>query len=112
MKTRIAIASKGFNGLDDIIPDVFGRAPAFTIIDMEDNIVKNIKTEKNLSYELAHGAGPLICTKLIKLDTNIVIASEFGPTVSSILKEAQINQIKAKPGTKVKDAIKEFLKKD
>jgi predicted Fe-Mo cluster-binding NifX family protein len=108
---RIAVASQSLGGLDDIVSQVFGRSPAFTIVDVEDGAVKQVKAEKNPSADASHGAGPLTCTRLSKLGVNVVIAANFGPTVSAILKEAEINAVTVKPGTKVEDAIQQYLKK-
>jgi len=110
LKMRIAVASQGLSGLDDVVSQVFGRSPAFTIVDVEDSTVKDIKAEKNPSADASHGAGPLTCTRLNKLGVNVVIAANFGPTVSAILKEAEIKAVIVKPGTKVEDAIQQYLK--
>jgi predicted Fe-Mo cluster-binding NifX family protein len=107
---RIAIATKGLNGLDDSISEVFGRSPTFTIINIENNTIESIYPENNKSASVEHGAGPLTCTRLIKLGVNVVVAAEFGPTVSSMLKESGIKEIKVKVGTKVEDVLQSYLK--
>ena len=109
LKTRIAIASQGLNGLEDSVSQVFGRSPTFTIVDIEDGMVKKAKAEKNSSTEAPHGAGPLTCARLNKLGVKVAIAANFGPTVSAILKESEIKMITIKPGTKVEDAIRQYL---
>jgi predicted Fe-Mo cluster-binding NifX family protein len=109
LKIRVAIASQGLKGLDDVIPQVFGRSPAFTIVDVEDNMIKEVKTEKNPSADASHGAGPLTCMRLSKLGVNVVIAGNFGPSVLTILKETGIKAVAMSPGTKVKDAIQKYL---
>ena len=111
MKKRVAVASEGLKGLEDIVPQVFGRSPAFTTIDIENGVLKGTSIKRNPSANLAHGAGPLTCTRLNKLGVDTVIAAEFGPTVSSILQEAEITKIKVEPGTKVKDTIKQYLRR-
>jgi len=110
LKTQIAVASQGLNGLDDVVSQVFGRSPTFTIVDVEDGEVKEIKAEKNPSADASHGAGPLTCTRLSKLGVDLVIAANFGPTVSAILKEAEIRTATVEPGTKVREAIQKHLR--
>jgi predicted Fe-Mo cluster-binding NifX family protein len=111
LRIRIAVASKGLDGLDDVVSNVFGRSPAFTIVDIEDGFVKQVKAEENTSADAYHGAGPLTCMKLSKLGVNVVIAANFGPTVSDMLKEAGIDKVMMIPGTKVKDAIDRYVHK-
>ncbi len=110
MKTRIAIASQGRGGLDDVIPQVFGRSPTFTIIDIEDGKVKRTKVENNPYANASHGAGPLTCMRLNKLGVNVVVGASFGPTVSAILKEAEIEAVTANAGTEIESFIQQFLK--
>lgn len=105
----IAVASQNMSGLDDVIPQLFGRSPAFTIIEIKNGIIEEVIVQKNTSANADHGAGPITCMRLKKMDVDTVIAAEFGPTVSAILKEAEINMVEMKSGTKVKDAIQKHL---
>jgi predicted Fe-Mo cluster-binding NifX family protein len=111
LKMRLAVASQGVDGLDDIVSNVFGRSPAFTIVDIEDGVVKQVRAKQNESADSYHGAGPLTCMRLSKLDVNVVIAASFGPTVSDILKEARIETFTMMPRTKVKNAIEQYVRK-
>jgi predicted Fe-Mo cluster-binding NifX family protein len=108
---RLAVASQSLLGLDDTVSNVFGRSPAFTIVDIEGGVVKQVNAKENESADTYHGAGPLTCMRLSKLGVNVVIAASFGPTVSDILKEAAIETFTMIPGTKVKNAIEQYLKK-
>ncbi|MEM2922576.1 MAG: NifB/NifX family molybdenum-iron cluster-binding protein [Candidatus Bathyarchaeia archaeon] len=110
LKMRIVVASQGLKGLEDVVSQVFGRSPTFTFIDVEDGRVKKCKAEKNSLAGAPHGAGPLTCARLSKLGVEVVVAANFGPTVSAILKEAEIEMITVKPGIKVEDAIQQYLK--
>jgi predicted Fe-Mo cluster-binding NifX family protein len=105
----IAIASQNMNGLKDIIPQVFGRSPAFTIIEIKNGKTEQITVQRNPSAKADHGAGPTTCMRLKMMNVDTVIAAEFGPTVSAILKEAKINMVEMKAGTKVEDAINQYL---
>jgi predicted Fe-Mo cluster-binding NifX family protein len=109
-KTKIAVASRGRDDLDDVISDVFGRSPYFVVVDVEGEEVRKVKCIKNEAAERQHGAGPLMCTRLGRLGVNVAIGSNFGPTVSDILKEAGIQSVTVSPGTKIKDAVQDYLK--
>jgi len=110
LKTRIAVATKGPDELDDVVSDLFGRSPYFVLVDVGGEKVRRVKCIKNEAAERQHGAGPLMCTRLGRLGVNVAIGSNFGPTVSDILKEAGIQSIMVSPGTKVKDAVQHYLK--
>jgi predicted Fe-Mo cluster-binding NifX family protein len=110
LETRIAVATQDLNGLEDVVSQVFGRSPTFTIVDVEDGVIRKIKVRKNPFADTPHGAGPLTCARLNKLGVKVVVAASFGPTVSAILKESEIKMFIVNPGTKVEDAIKECLK--
>ena len=105
----IAVASQSMNGLNDIIPQLFGRSPAFTIVEIKNGVIEEVIVKKNQSANVDHGAGPTTCMRLKMMNVDTVIASEFGPTVSAILKEAKINMVEMKAGTKIKDAINQYL---
>ena len=42
-KLRIVIPTKGKGSLEDVVSDVFGRANTFTIVDVEQGAIKNVK---------------------------------------------------------------------
>ncbi|MFC1505754.1 NifB/NifX family molybdenum-iron cluster-binding protein [Thermoproteota archaeon] len=105
----IAVASQNMNGLNDIIPQLFGRSPAFTIIKIKNGIMEEVIVQRNTSAKAEHGAGPTTCMRLKMMNVDTIIAAEFGPTVSTILTEAKINMVEMKAGTKVKDAINQYL---
>jgi predicted Fe-Mo cluster-binding NifX family protein len=111
LNIRIAVASKGLSGLDDIVSQVFGRSSAFTIVDVKEGMLKEIRVEENPSANATYGAGPLTCMRLKNLGVNVAIGANFGPTVSAILKEAGIEAVTITPGTRVRDAIQQYLKK-
>ena len=46
LETRIAVATQDLNGLDDVVSQVFGRSPTFTIVDVEDGVIRKIKVRK------------------------------------------------------------------
>jgi len=110
-KFRIAIATKGRDGLEDFVSDVFGRAKAFTLIDSEEGEIKSVKILENPAVSYKHGAGPIVVKMLIDADVNLVLASELGPGASALLKQHNITTTAAKPGTDVENSVKEALSK-
>lgn len=111
METQIAVACKGLGGLDDDVSEVFGRSPCFALVNIGKGRIRKVKTIKNTAADRSHGAGPLICTRLSKLGVDVVVAGNFGPTVSDILREAEIEYVAVPAGTKVRDAVERYLKK-
>jgi predicted Fe-Mo cluster-binding NifX family protein len=110
MLIKVAVASSGQEGLESIVSDVFGRSPFFVLIGIERGKIRKVTSMRNDAAERQHGAGPLICTKLSRLGVDVAIGSNFGPTVSDILREAGIQSMLVSPGVKVKDAVGYFIK--
>jgi predicted Fe-Mo cluster-binding NifX family protein len=54
-KFRVAIPTKGQGGLEDVVSDVFGRANTFTIFDVEEEKIKNVKVLNNPAISYQHG---------------------------------------------------------
>jgi predicted Fe-Mo cluster-binding NifX family protein len=110
VKRRIAVATDGKNGLEDVISNVFGRARTFTIVDAEDEKIIGVSVLENPALSYSHGAGPIVIKTLIDDGVETVIANELGVGASEILKQHNIIYIQAKPGTNVGEAIKQALR--
>ena len=110
-KVKIAIATTGQAGLDDEVAPVFGRANTFTIVDVEDREIHAVKVLENPATSYAHGAGPLVVKELVDLNVDAVIAPDFGPGASTLLKQHHITTITSKPGEKVKRVVQKSIKK-
>jgi predicted Fe-Mo cluster-binding NifX family protein len=108
-KFKIAIPTKGQGGLEDVVSDVFGRANTFTVIDIEKNVVKNVKVLENPAVSYEHGAGPIVVKMLIDSGVNMVIAAEFGPGVSTLLDQHKITKITVQAGSSVSESLKNAL---
>jgi predicted Fe-Mo cluster-binding NifX family protein len=107
VKRRIAFATDGKKGLEDVVSNVFGRARTFTIVDVEDEKIISVRVLENPALSYAHGAGPIAIKTLVDDGVEVVLANELGVGASDILKQHNIIYIQAKPGTNVGDAIKE-----
>jgi len=108
-KLRIAIPTKGQDGLEDAVSEVFGRAGTFTIIDVEGKKIKNVEVIQNPAASYKHGAGPVVVKTLTDAGINTIMASEFGPGVSTLLEHFNVAKVEVKSDTRVAEAIRRFL---
>ena len=109
-ETKLAIPTKRHGGMKDTVSDVFGRAKTFTIIDVEGKEITKVEVIQNSAASYKHGAGPIAVKTLTDLGVNTVMASEFGPGVTTMLEHFNITKVEVNRGTQVVEAIKEFLK--
>ena len=108
-KLRIAIPTKGKEGLKDVVSEVFGRSNAFTIVDVEEGVIKTVKILENPAVSYKHGAGPIVVKMLVDSDVNLVIAPEFGPGASALLEQHNVEKVPMETGTIVSKAIRKAL---
>jgi predicted Fe-Mo cluster-binding NifX family protein len=109
VKRRIAVATDGKNGLEDVVSNVFGRAKTFTIVDAEDEKIIGVSVLENPALSYSHGAGPIAIKTLIDDGVEVVIANELGVGASEILEQHNIIYIQAKPGANVGETVKNAL---
>ena len=108
-RTRVAIATDGFKGLEDKVSSFFGAAKTFTIIELEGKQIKNVKTVANPAASYTYGRGRTVAQMFVNMKVDTVVASEFGPGASVILEQNRIGKTVAKVGKKVIDVVKEKL---
>ena len=101
----MAVATKGSKGLKDEVSDVFGRARNFTVIEFENDKVKNVKVLDNPAVSYEYGAGPIVTKMLAEMKVEVVIAGEFGIGASMLLGDKKIRAVKVKAGTNVSQAV-------
>jgi predicted Fe-Mo cluster-binding NifX family protein len=109
VKRRIAVATEGKKGLEDVVSKVFGRAKTFTIIEADDEKTISVSVIENPALSYSHGAGPIAIKTLIDDGVETVIANELGIGASEILEQHNIGYIKAKPGVNVEEIIKKVF---
>jgi predicted Fe-Mo cluster-binding NifX family protein len=110
-KLRLAVSTKTHKGLEDVVSEVFGKAKTFTLVEVEDGEVKDVRVIDNPAASYEYGSGPVAVKTLADLKVDLVMAVEFGPGASSLLEQHNIKKISVKPSTKVADSIKENLAK-
>jgi len=108
-KLRIAVATKGPGGLEDIMSEVFGRANTFTIADIDDGEIKSVKVLQNQAVSYKHGAGPIVVKMLVDAGVNVVVAAELGPGASALLEQHNIAVVTARVGNSVSETIRNAL---
>jgi len=108
-KLRIAVATKGREGLEDVVSEVFGRASTFTIVNVDNEEIKDVKIMENPAVSYKHGAGPIVVKMLIDGGVNLVLATELGPGASTLLQQHNITTIAVKSGTSVEESLRKTL---
>ena len=107
---RIAFATvKG--GLDDALADRFGRAPTFTIVDVdtETGEIKNVEVVENSGFKASSGAGVKAAQALGDRGVKIYVGPQPGPNAYSALQYLGVTVIPA-TGVTVREALRKALK--
>lgn len=111
MKTvRLAVPTTGSRGMRDVVSEVFARAATFTIIDVVDGEVKEVRVEENAATGLKQGAGPIVAKTLKEGEVDLVVAGELGPGAKTLLEMSGIRMVLVAPGVKVSEAVEKALK--
>jgi predicted Fe-Mo cluster-binding NifX family protein len=106
-KLKIAVPTKAYAGLEDIVSEVFGKAKTFTIVDVQNGQVGKLRIIDNPAASYDYGSGPVAAKTLADLRVDFAMATELGPGASGLLKHHGIQEISVKSGTRVADAIRE-----
>ena len=109
---KIGIATVGEKGLEDRVSETFGRANTYTIIEVENGKIVNVKILRNPAVSYEHGAGPIVARTLIDEGIQLAVAGEIGPGVTTILEHHKVKRVTFKAGIRVSEAIKELLKQE
>jgi predicted Fe-Mo cluster-binding NifX family protein len=110
-KYKIAIATNGYDGLEDTVSNIFGKAKTFTVVNVEDGKTKNVRIIDNPAAVYEHGSGPIAAKALAELRVDLVIASQLGPGALELLEYHKITPILVKPGSTVAESVKEAVAK-
>ncbi len=111
MKIKLAIPTEGDRGVEDVVSGVFGRAKTFTIVEVSDGSIGDVKVVENPAVSYKHGAGPIVVKMLVDMGVDVVTAREFGPGASALLEQHKIKTLKMKTPISVTEAIEDLLKK-
>lgn len=109
---RIAVATQGAGGLNDLVSPVFGRAMSFTVVEIENDEIKNVEVHPNPAMSAISGAGLQAAQILANLKVDVIIAGSFGPNASAALSVMGIQMISGVMGISVKEAIDKYISKE
>jgi predicted Fe-Mo cluster-binding NifX family protein len=107
---KIAVPSEGEKGLRDRVADTFSRAPAFTIVTIQEDEITDVKVVKNKAAEMNQGAGPVAARTLKENQVEVLISGDIGPGATNILETIEIRVEKAEPGEKIKQTVENWVK--
>jgi predicted Fe-Mo cluster-binding NifX family protein len=107
---RLAIPSIGIKGMREVVSPVFAKAPVFTVIDIVEGEVKELRKEKNPASDLKQGSGPIAAKNLKDMGVDVIVTGEMGPGARTLMEISGIKVIMVEPGIKVSDAIATALK--
>ena len=104
---RIVIPSENQGGLEDKVAVHFGRCPAFTVIEAENDEIKKVETVKNPYFEqhMPFAVPAFLST----LKPDYVLCAGAGPRAVQALEEHGIEPIPGCSGS-IKDVVESFLK--
>ena len=106
----IAIPTEGEKGISDKVSNVFAKTPFFTLIQVKDNEIDEINIKKNEAAEYTQGTGPIVMKNLNDLGVDVIIAGQIGPGAKTLMEISGIKLKKVKTGTRVSEAVKQYLK--
>lgn len=105
---KIAVASQGSGGLDDVVSPVFGRCPVYTLVTTAEQEITGAETITNPATDQPSGAGIQAAQQLINQGAEVVIAGNFGPHATEVLSQAGVTMIPAESVT-VRQAVEKYL---
>jgi predicted Fe-Mo cluster-binding NifX family protein len=106
MTKRIVIPTEDKSGLEAHLAEHFGRAPYYTIVDLDDNNQNiGLRTEVNKGEHVGGTGHPH--EYLLAFKPNIFVVKGMGPGCLSSLQDAGITVLKA-TGTTVKEIVESF----
>ncbi len=103
------IVSTEKGGLNDRVNQAFGRAPTFTLVDVENDQIASVQVVVNPGYSQSRGAGVTAAQFCIDRGVEVVISGHFGPNSAAVLQAAGIKLISAPPTLTVEEAVRAFL---
>ena len=103
---KIAISSTG-KTVEDEIDVRFGRCPYFSIVELENKEVKNVKAIENTAKAQVGGAGITAGEIVGNEGVEAVITTNLGPRAFSVFSQLGIKVYSA--GGSIKKAIQDFI---
>jgi len=101
--TTIVVATTE-GGLDDRVSPVFGRAPTFTVVEVEGNEIRGSEVVANPFKDSGSGAGIQAAQLVAHRAHRAALAGNFGPNVSGVFSAAGIELVPVS-GMTVREAV-------
>ncbi len=93
-------------GLDDVVASRFGRAPTFTIVELDENgEIKSVRVIQNPGYASGSGAGVKAAQAVADAGARYYIGPSPGPNAYAALQHLGIKILGTVVGVPVKEAI-------
>ena len=108
---KVAVATEGAGGLEDIVSSRFGRCPTFTLVTVNKNNIKDVKVMQNQAAFEPQGVGVASIQMLANESVKIIIAGNFGPNAYQVAMQLGIQTIAVPPGIKVREALEKYVLK-
>ena len=107
---KILVPTQGKGGLEDLVSPVFGRAPTFTIVEVENEEIKKTEVFENPAASAFRGAGIQAAQFAAEKGVNVILTGNIGPNASMVLQQSGIEVVFGYAGLKVRDAVESYLK--
>ncbi|MFO8034674.1 MAG: NifB/NifX family molybdenum-iron cluster-binding protein [Candidatus Bipolaricaulota bacterium] len=107
MSERLVVAT-GQGGLEDQVSSVFGRAPTFTVVELQNGKVADASVAPNPHKDAPSGAGIQAAQMVASKAPRAVLAGNFGPNVSGVLSQAGVDMLPVS-GMTVGEAVDAYL---
>ncbi len=111
MIERIVVSSQSKGGLDDMVSPMFGRCPAYTVVDvdLEQKEVKDVTTQTNPAMQVFGGAGIQAAQLVGTLGATAVITGNLGPNAFIALQQLGIKIHAGVFGISVREVVNQYL---
>lgn len=106
---KVGVASQGAGGLEDVVSPMFGRCPNFTIVEVEDGEIRDVKILPNQFFTSPSGVGIAAVQILAREGVRYILAGRFGPNVATVADQFGIKMVAVQPSVRIKDAIKQYI---
>jgi len=105
---EIYVAATTTGGLEGQVSPVFGRAPTFTVVEVENGKILGASVIDNPFRNTAGGAGIRAAQLVAEKNPRAVFAGNFGPNVLEILAGIGIDMVPVS-GITVRQAVEDYL---
>jgi len=103
----IAVASESDKGLEALVSAHFGRCPYYTLVEVQDGQVKQVRWVENPFYN-QHGAPGEAPNFINQQGADVIIAGGMGPRAIQFFQELGIKTVTGATGT-VAEAVEDYL---